>query len=329
MKSIYLLIVALPFLSLAQSFDVNNEAAIGSLASLHLCDSNANIQANNMGANVTWDFSQISGIFGITKDVQILDATQDANYASFAGSSKMYDIGGNLQTFFSSTASGRVSQGFVFNEVSLGAVVASWSTDQENLMTYPLTFGSSPLVDAFSGTVTSTATGTLPATGTSVTMVDGIGTLLLPGGNSYTNVLRFHLKDSAIATVFGTNVAFVRNVFEYYDFTVSNLPIFITMSVDVNSALINNSSTIILSKDQPLTFVGGSELSMPSIQLYPNPAFNQIQLEGAQIGDHFKVVTLTGSVLSTGTYAGSIDVTNLSNGVYLLQINGQTVEFIK
>ncbi|MFM7596237.1 MAG: T9SS type A sorting domain-containing protein [Flavobacteriales bacterium] len=329
MKLIYLLIAALPFLSIAQSFDVNNEANIGSLASLHLCDSNANIQANNMGANVTWDFSQIAGIFGVTKDVQILDATLDANYASFAGSTKMYDIGGNIQTFFSSTASGRVSQGFVFNEVSLGAVVASWSTDQENLMTYPLTYGSSPLADAFSGTVTSTATGTLPATGTSVTMLDAIGTLILPGGNSYNNVLRFHLKDSAIATVLGTNVAFVRNVYEYYDFSVNNLPIFITMSVNVNSALINNSSTIILSKDQPQTFVGGHELSLPSIQLYPNPAFNQIQLEGAQIGDHFKVVTLTGSVLSTGTYAGSIDVTNLSNGVYLLQINGQTVEFIK
>lgn len=329
MKSIYLLIIALPFLSIAQSFDATNEAAIGSLASLHLCDSNANIQSNIMGANVTWDFSQIAGIFGVTKDVQMLDATQDANYASFAGSTKMYDIGGNLQTFYSSSANGRISQGFVFNEVSLGAVVASWSTDQENLMSYPLSLGSNPLIDAFSGTVTSTATGTLPASGSSVTMVDGTGTLLLPGGNSYTNVLRFHLKDSAVASVFGTNVAFVRNVYEYYDFTVNNLPIFITMSVDVNSALINNSSTIILSKDQPLTFVGGNEITMESIQPYPNPVTNELYIKGAAYGDEFELYDLLGKLIGTGSYEGPINVTNLTAGVYLLQINGQTVEFLK
>jgi len=299
------------------------------LASLHLCDSNANIQANIMGANATWDFSQIAGIFGVTKDVQMLDATLDANYPSFAGSTKMYDIGGNLQTFYSSSANGRISQGFVFNEVSLGAVVASWNVNQENLMAYPLSLASNPLIDAFSGTVTSTATGTLPATGSSVTMVDGSGTLLLPGGNSYTNVMRFHLKDSAVASVFGTNVAFVRNVYEYYDFTVSNLPIFITMSVDVNSALINNSSTIILSKDQPLTFVGTTEVNLPSIHLYPNPAVSEIQLDGVKIGDDYAITNLAGIRMNSGSYKGSIDVTNLSTGVYLLQINGQTLEFIK
>jgi hypothetical protein len=282
-----------------------------------------------MGANATWNFSQIAGIFGVTKDVQILDATQDPNYASFAGSTKMYDIGGNLQTFYSSSANGRISQGFVFNEVSLGAVVASWNVDQENLMAYPLSLASNPLIDAFSGTVTSTATGTLPATGSSVTMVDGSGTLLLPGGNSYTNVMRFHLKDSAVASVFGTNVAFVRNVYEYYDFTVSNMPIFITMSVDVNSALINNSSTIILSKDQPLTFVGETEINLPSIHLYPNPAVHEIQLAGVKIGDDYAITNLAGIRMNSGSYKGSIDVTNLSTGVYLLQINGQTLEFIK
>jgi hypothetical protein len=328
MKSIYLFIIALPFLSIAQSFDATNEAAIGSLASLHLCDSNANIQSNIMGANVTWDFSQIAGIFGVTKDVQMLDATLDANYASFTGATKLYDIGTTFQTFYSSTPNGRSSQGFVFNEVSLGSVVASWNIDQENVMSYPFAFGST-VNDVFSGTVTSTATGTVPATGSSYAAIDGSGTLMLPGGNSYSNVLRYHLKDSAVASVFGTNVAFVRDVFEYYDFTVGNLPIFITMSVDVNSALFVNSSTVILSKDQPLTFVGESELNMPSIQLYPNPAVNEIQLSGVKIGDEYAILNLAGIRMNSASYKGSIDVTNLSTGVYLLQINGQTLEFIK
>lgn len=328
MKSIYLLIIALPFLSVAQSFDATNEAPIGSLASLHLCDSNANIQSNIMGANVTWDFSQIAGIFGITKDVQMLDATQDANYASFAGASKLYDIGTTFQTFYSSTPNGRSSQGFVFNEVSLGSVVASWNLDQENVMAYPFAFGNT-VSDVFSGTVTSGATGTVPASGSSYAAIDGSGTLMLPGGNSYSNVLRYHLKDSAVASVFGTNVAFVRDVFEYYDFTVGNLPIFITMSVNVNSALFVNSSTVILSKDQPLSFVGENELTVETLQAYPNPVTNELNIKGAAFGDEFELYDLFGKLIGTGSYEGSINVTNLTAGVYLLQINGQTVEFLK
>ncbi len=328
MKTIYLLIISLPFLSVAQSFDATNEAAIGSLASLHLCDSNANIQANIMGANATWDFSQIAGVFGVTKDVQMLDATQDANFASFGGATKLYDIGSTFQTFFSSTPNGRTSQGFVFNEVSLGAVIASWNVDQENVMSYPFAYGNN-VNDVFSGTVTSTATGPLSATGTSYAAIDGSGTLLLPGGNSYSNVLRYHLKDSAVASVSGINVAFVRDVFEYYDFTVGNLPLFITMSVDVNSVLFTINSTMILSKDQPTSYVGSSELSFPAVTLYPNPVTNHLQLSGVSLGDAYRMVTLTGKTIEMGSYQGTIDVTNVNAGVYFIQINGQTVEFIK
>ena len=327
MKTIYLLIISLPFLSVAQSFDATNEAAIGSLASLHLCDSNANIQANIMGANATWDFSQIAGVFGVTKDVQMLDATQDANFASFVGATKLYDIGSTFQTFFSSTPNGRTSQGFVFNEVSLGAVIASWNVDQENVMSYPFAYGNN-VNDVFSGTVTS-ANGPLPATGTSYAAIDGSGTLLLPGGNSYSNVLRYHLKDSAVASVSGINVAFVRDVFEYYDFTVGNLPLFITMSVDVNSVLFTINSTMILSKDQPTSYVGSSELSFPAVTLYPNPVTNHLQLSGVSLGDAYRMVTLTGKTIEMGSYQGTIDVTNVNAGVYFIQINGQTVEFIK
>lgn len=328
MKSISLVILALPFFGLAQSFDINNESAIGSITSLHLCDSNANIQANVMGSSATWDFSQIAGIYGVTKDVQILDATQDPNYVSFNGATKLYDLGNTFQTFYSSSANGRSSQGFVFNEVSLGAVVASWNIDQENLMAYPFSYGNN-VIDVFSGTVTTSATGTVPATGTSYAVIDGNGTLMLPGGNTYTNVLRYHLKDSALASVFGTNVAFVRDVYEYYDFSVGNLPIFITMSVEINSALFSNNSTIILSKDQPTSFVGSTELTLPIISPFPNPVLNYLQLSGANIGDPYQIKSLSGKTLSMGLYKGSIDVANLNPGVYFIQINGESVEFVK
>jgi hypothetical protein len=328
MKTALLLFAFLPLFFTAQVFDQSNEPAIGALASLHLCDSNANHYANVVGNNVTWDYSQLSGIFGVTKDIQVTDATLDVNYASFLGATKMYDVGGTFQTFFSSTAGGRVSQGFVFNEVSLGAVIASWTVNQENIMSYPFAFSNS-VADQFSGDVNSTATGIVPATGASFATFDGKGTLLLPGNNTYNNVLRYHLKDSATAMVFGTPVAFVREAFEYYELTLSNLPIFVVLAVDVNSAIFANQSTMVLSKDMPTTFVGLANNQIANIKLYPNPANTTLSLSDEAIGQTFNISNTLGATVANGVYANAIDVTNLDNGVYYLQMNQQVFSFVK
>lgn len=328
MKNITFLSSFLSFCAFAQTFNQGNEAAIGNLVSLHLCDSNANILSGTVGNNVTWDFSQISGIFGVTKDIQITDASLDPNVGSFAGASKVYDIGGTLLTFYSSTPNDRTSQGFIFNEAALGVVSASWSTNSQLLMTYPYAYGNSTS-DNLSGDVNTTATGTIPATGTSLTSVDGSGTLKLPGNNTYNNVLRFHLKDSAIASVFGTVVTFVRDVYEYYDFTVGNLPVFITMRVSVNSALFAISSTLVLSKDQPTTFLGLNENPLETYCLFPNPVQNNFYVKGINNGESFHILNALGQTILSGTYSNGVDVTNLPSGIYYMNINGQVLTFTK
>ncbi|MFM7664421.1 MAG: T9SS type A sorting domain-containing protein [Bacteroidota bacterium] len=328
MKNITFFFSFLSFCAFSQSFNQGNEASIGNLVSLHICDSNANILAGTIGNNVTWDFSQIAGIFGVTKDVQINDATLDPNFASYPGASKVYDIGGTLLTFFSSTANDRTSQGFVFNEPALGVVTAAWSTNDQLIMNYPFALGNSTS-DNFSGNVTTTATGTIPATGASMTSVDGLGTLMLPGNNTYSNVVRFHLKDSANASVFGSPVTFIRDVYEYYDFTVGNLPVFITMTVTVNSPLFANSSTLVLSKDLPTTFVGLNEHQEVHYGVYPNPVNTEIHVEGLNNGAEYQIMNSLGQTVLSGNYWNSIDVTNLSRGLYYVYINGQVLTVTK
>jgi hypothetical protein len=327
MKSTLLLFVLFAFSSFAQTFTSANEPAIGSLISLHLCDSNANTLAGTVGNNVTWDFSQIAGIFGVTKDIQILDASTDPNYASFAGATKVYDIGGTLSTFFSSSANDRISQGFVYSEAALGTVIAGWDIDGQKLMNYPFSVGNS-VVDSFSGTVV-TQTGPLPATGTSITAVDGSGTLMLPGNNTYNNVLRFHLKDSANASFLGNPIAFVRDVYEYYDFTVGNLPIFISTTISVISPLFTTNANLILSKDQPTTFVGINEQTQGKLTLYPNPATEEIFVQGINDGENFTILNNLGQVVQQGNYHQSIDVTKLQGGVYFVSFENNVISFIK
>jgi len=328
MKNITIVFFLASFAAFSQNFNQGNEPAIGNQITLHLCDSNANILANTTGNNVTWNFSQIAGIYGVTKTVQLNDATMNPNIASFTGATKVYDIGGTLLTFFSSTANTRTSQGFIFNEPSLGVVTASWNSNSETLMNYPFALGNTS-TDNFAGTVNTTATGTIPATGDCMTGVDGSGTLMLPGNHTYTNVLRYHLMDSAIASVFGSSANFIRDVYEYYDFTVGNLPIFLTMTITVNSPLFANSVTLILSKDQPTSFVGLNENSVNAFTVYPNPAENTLQVSGLATDVPYAISNGQGQIVNSGMYAESIDVTNLASGLYFLNIDGQVVTFKK
>ena len=213
--------------------------------------------------------------------------------------------------------------------MSLGAVVASWNIDQQNLMTYPFALGNM-VTDNFSGSITSGATGTVPSSGTSVSIYDGVGTLLLPGGNTYTNVSRYHLKDSAVATVFGTPVSFVRNVFEYYDLSTSNLPIFMVVNVNVISALLNNSSTLVLSKDAPTTFVGIDEQTTKSFTIHPNPVVDEVHLTGLFNKDEgYNVTDLSGRTFLTGLADEKINVSTLPSGSYFIRVGATTMKFIK
>jgi hypothetical protein len=330
MKKIHTLLFLFPFLFTAQSlsFTSSNEANIGDLVNLYLCDSNANNYSSIVGNNVTWDYSQLAGVFGVTKDVEILDASLSSNFTSFAGSAKILSVGGTLETFYTG-GTGRTSQGFVFNEVSLGAVVASWNIDQQNLMTYPFALGNM-VTDNFSGSITSVATGTVPSSGTSVSIYDGVGTLLLPGGNTYTNVSRYHLKDSAVATFSGMPASFVRNVYEYYDLSTSDLPIFMLVNVNLITTFFINSSTLVLSKNAPTTFVGIDEQTSKSFTIHPNPVVDEVHLTGLfDKNEGYNVTDLSGRTFLTGLADEKINVSTLPSGSYFIRIGATTMKFIK
>ena len=328
MKKLLLTLSFVPVIGFSQMTQ-NNEPAVGATSTLYLCDSNVTQYANLVGSNQTWDYSTLAGITdpsnpgnARTKDVTVTAPDLTTSDSLFVGSLKKYSIGPSINTFYSSTTTQRISQGYVFNESSLGNVIVNWTggttPNDEILNDYPFAL-SGLTTDIFSGTITSNATGTIPSSGSSVASLDGTGTLLLPGGNSYTNVLRYHLKDSATAIVFGQTVSLVRNWYEYYDYTVSNLPIFISIDLNVNSNIINSSSTIVLSKIQPTTFVGMSENELTNFKVYPNPAIDILNIESDENFD-YEVLSINGERLLKGKNNNQINISDLSSGFYLINV---------
>lgn len=316
----------------AQSFNQSNEPIIGDQAGFFLCDSNAVNYAGVTGTGVTWDYSNIAGVLGVTKSVEVIDATTSAFYGDFPGSEKAISIAGAVTTFFSSTASNRTSQGFVYTEPTFGDVVAKWTNNPELLFNYPM---STPdgLVDVFSGNLLFEFNGIPQNTvcnGNITAAADGSGTLLLPDGNSY-NAIRYKMIDSAFTTVILLgSIEVIRTQFEYYDHSISNLPVFIHSNIKIQSVGSPNpltEQTLVMSKDEPQNWLGISEAGKNAISLYPNPAQDNITITGIETGAaDVRIIDQSGRVIRqiSEVFNGQlIDISTFEAGIYLFEITNE------
>ena len=321
----------------AQSLTQANEPAIGASATMFLCDSFALNLDEVSGAGVTWDYSTIAGYFGETRTISVLDATLTAATDSFPGATKAIEVENSLTTYYSSTATERISQGFLFNEPSFGDVYIMFKNDLETIVTYPFTTGNT-LNDNFDGFVNffynvaihETLNGMIDAS------IDGDGTLELPG-TTIPNVIRYRLIDTSYTSVpLLGSIELIRTQYEYYDVANSTLPVFIHTNLILQppggSPFIEN--TIVLSSVAPILQVGLNDNKMDAIKIGPNPVNNLLRIHGdLDIKTTGVLFDQSGRVLSTtDLFDGTtIEMGNLESGTYLLRIeneNGTTTRTV-
>jgi hypothetical protein len=341
MNKIILVFTIFPVFAFSQ-MNQGNEPSINDSIVMYICDSNATQYENLIGSNQTWDYSTIGGILDPnspgnvrTKDVSVTAPDLLTKDSLFAGAIKKYSIGTSINTYYSSNSSQRISQGYIFNELTLGDVIVNLTKGSnpnvEILNDYPFAL-SGITTDNFAGEITFQGTQILPTTGTSIAKIDGSGTLILPGNNSYSNVLRYHLRDSASANTILGQVSLVRNWYEYYDYTISKLPIFISINLVINTPLTDISTSLMLSKHQPTSFVGIDENELSSVELYPNPANHILNVN--PLGNfEFEVSSIGGERLISGKNESKIDISELPSGIYLFKIISnkatKTLRFVK
>ena len=114
MKKLLFTLTILPLFSFAQMTSVN-EPAVGTSATLYLCDSNAVRYENITGGGVTWDYSNLLGVQQITKNLSVSAVNATSVDSIFVGATKKYSIGDLLTTYYNSTNTERISQGNVFS----------------------------------------------------------------------------------------------------------------------------------------------------------------------------------------------------------------------
>lgn len=324
MKKSLLALSFLPLFSFAQMTEAN-DPAIGTTATLYLCDSNTVRYENVTGTGVTWDYSNLLGVQELTKTLTVAAVDPLTVDSIFVGATKKYSIDNLLTTYYNTSATERVSQGNIFSEPSLGEVFVNWSVDNQKLNNYPFVVNDE-LYDAVDGGIIS-ANPLVPidtvADGGSYSTVDGVGTLKLQQ-NDYTNVIRYYITDTLNTVIYNSifgeqPINLVREWYEYYHYPTSNLPIFVVVSIKLTSALLNNQSTLVLSKDMPNAYIGLNENNIGTFDLYPNPADQVLNINSE--GDfNYSISNVNGEVLINNANAKTLDISSFSAGIYFVKL---------
>ncbi|SFT46436.1 Por secretion system C-terminal sorting domain-containing protein [Lishizhenia tianjinensis] len=320
-----------------------DEPAVGASINLYIIDSLAPEYENVTGNGVTWDYSTYGG-YGASyaRLLENVDPASTPNASTYASSTSAMSLQDGLTRFSNSTATEANSQGFVFNEVSFGEMRLVLDADEAQIASYPMNV-SDQVIDSYAGTLYYSFNGipTSSATiGTVSTTFDGEGTLMLAQGNTFNNVKRVTTIDTSVATIaaIGSTLELVRRQYDYYDYATSKLPIFSIVYFKIKMQGATNplsESKVVLSSILPVGFVGVESVECPTgceTKVFPNPATSKLNVtvgEDAQVS----IYSMTGELVTSRTVKkgmdAKFDVSEYSQGVYLVKIEGNTTRKVE
>ena len=302
MKKIYLLMIVL---AIACSMDAQvtltkafNEPILGNVNTKQLYDS-VGLVPKNIGANQVWDFSAFT-IKSSTETSNYIAPTSAPNGASYTGVTFVESYGSGNYFYMKVTATryelvGVQNPNFKLNLSSNTATEFMW----------PITMGYS-LSDAFSGTASANnMNGSV--SGNASTLGCGTGTLILPGGMSYTGVLQVKMSLTAHASfLFGLQTVDLK-VLQYIYYAANNkFPLLTALYTDVTGAYTSKSADIKVNS----AIVGIHDLNVDdTFTIFPNPAKNYFNVS------LYNVTNANCTVEIINTMGQTIQLINLGNDV--------------
>ncbi len=332
MKKLYILISTAIFSANAnaQLTQANHAPADGDTYSMWDFGTTANPGA--AGNGVVWDFSSIS-----TNSSTVLNytaaTTTNTNYpnanvtvAASASNVSHYDAG---------------SAGLMYygGNISVGTAVAGTMTytDAAVEAVYPMSLNTSstaPISGTVQVTVPLSAAGSF--TGNSHTIADGSGTLILPGGGTYSNVLRVVTSQTIDITAgsapFTTTASVTMSSFNFYTPGIKApvVSIFTATAAMMGGApssqtlAMRNTTALGTTTTNTTTTTGvQNEPVAAQTQLFPNPANEQVTVISASASPLILELTdISGKKVFTQKFTGSavINTSNFTAGIYLYTV---------
>jgi hypothetical protein len=268
----------------------------------------------NTGANQTWNFSTFSTT-SQTSSVTYTNAAGTVGYSSFPGSTLAEIKGGAEIGYFKSTASTWEFMGFYDNSgpvtlnLSNTAIMNAWPTSYGNTTN-----------DAVSGVMTAGSM-TVNWSGFITTNASGYGTVVLPGGNTFTNCL---MVVTSISLTIGTTDSYVEKRYSFYH-SSEKFPI---AEFWYETSTSGSSSTTSFGLDASVSLLTGINEAIQSedfILIYPNPAKNWINIKtGNDKPALVEIFDVTGKTVLKQTVTQGLNVSELNPGLYVISTSSGT-----
>lgn len=298
-----------------------NEPVAGDIKSLTRFDSSGAIPKAT-GANMNWNFSAIVQTTAVGSSTFVLPGSV-ASASAYPGTTLVEDEGNSSYVFYKSASTPTTSfesLGFESSNFSLtftnSAMGAIW----------PIGFGYSN-TDTYAGNVTQPVTGTL--NGTINTVASGTGTLTMPGGAVFNNVLQVKAVNvvtitsgSGFSTITGTisstEYSYYHATQKFEVLTVSyqkqNLNSIAGPSVTSGASIRVNTAAIVGLKE--------NLISSSDISLYPNPVKDVLNLESSFENkmNSIEIYNQLGQRVYSSNYENKINVSGLVSGLYMIEI---------
>lgn len=264
------------------------------------------------GSNVTWNFANLVNTNSIVSTAYVNPAT--STVTSPVGCNLIQQQGGSF-TFLKSTSTPSTQTELM--GVNFGTISVTF-TNTGVLARYPITYGYS-LTDNLSGSVG----GTAQATGTVTGLADGHGTLVLPNGNVYNNVLR--VKSTQVINVnvlFFTVASLRQTVFSYYHAS-SKFPV-LTINRSTTTFSTNTTEAVTVTANKDTYVIGLKENELPQLQFmfFPNPAAESIQLAlfNGKEPESIRITDVAGKEIAVYNHQSTINIEQLKSGLYFLEV---------
>ena len=269
------------------------------------------------GANTVWTYSNL-----ITTTVVVTSAYADPtsvpSSSDYPGCTVVQKTG-PLNTFYKSVSSPSVQTEFM--GVQSSSLNMTFTNSAVN-MRYPFAFGNT-VTDAFSGSFTFSLSGA--ASGNATVTADGTGTLVIPGGTVYTNVLRVKsYQNTNFSVPFPPILGNMKQTNYSWYIAGQKFPVFAInyQSISIAGGSPTITAQAIGNKNNFIIGMNENLIDNSSVQFYPNPVTSELNLAASVSFSKQEVViySVTGQEIKRGA-AGKIDCRELSSGIYIAELN--------
>jgi hypothetical protein len=320
MKKIYISLFALSFatFSQAQTLTQTTEPVPGDVSNKNGYDS-VGVIPKTAGTGQAWNFSAFTQNT-VTANSVYNATTSVPQSSAYPGTTVVEDEGGGSLNFWKSTST-PTTQFELNGSIVQGALNVSYS----NTVVYaiwPMSMGFSN-TDLFSGNATGSFNG--PVTGTISVDAIGTGTLTLPGGGVFTNVLLVKTISKTVLTQASPPATITINTTNYGYYHSSQKQPLVGVTYQANTG----SPLKVDTKINASAVTGVNEFNFDAtFQIYPNPAKEYFHVNLANVENKegkIEIVNVMGQVAkeinlgNASTLDQKVSLEGLSSGVYTVK----------